>query len=419
TNTIVADIALDIQQGTFGSEIGDNDFTHGFDVQRTRLDFYGNLIIPNFTYRISGDFGSAVNGNTGNFAATWVYGQYNFEGSLEGAFARLGIFKAPLFYEELVAPEFQLFAERSLVNEFFSQQYSEGLMLGYEADSFRAFLAITDGLSTRGTRFDQPVALNGFGGESDIAVTARADVKLAGDWNQFDDFSSFRGSEFAARVGAAIHYESYGETNPSMRNSAAAALPRWYAAVGAQAASGGAAPIVEDGDIIAYTFDAQVEGNGWGAFAAFYGRYEEAEVSNAIASNYLDRLNIEEDTNDFGVVVQGSYFVTDQIELFARYEGLFLDEDRYGILGDAANIEENLHFATFGGAYYFVPESQALKFTTDVIVAFEETTALFITPTGGQGGNTLTGSGAASVTGLLGQTDDTEVVVRAQFQMLF
>ena len=379
-------------------EIDDNDFSHGFNVQRTRLDLTGNLAIPNFTYRVSGDFADITQGGAGgDFNVTWAYGQYDFTGALEGFYARLGIIKAPLYYEELVAPEFQLAAERSLTNEFFSQQYSEGIQLGYDGEFLRAAVAFTDGLATRGTQFNQA-------GEADIAITGRADFKLAGDWEQFQDFTSFRGSEFGARVGGAVHWETFGETGVNAA-SATATLPQ-----------GVAAGFDPTGDIIAYTIDGQIEGNGWNAFAAFNGRYEQ----NDNAPDGMGGTD-EENINDFGVVLQAGYFVTDQIELFGRYDGLFFDEDRFENLEDGtSSLEEDLHFATFGANYYFIPESHALKFTLDVGISFEESTAALLTasPSGG-GGTLLGGSAANTVTGFLGQDDDTEVVVRGQFQLLF
>jgi len=402
-NQALAAAAAGQQVNVNPNEIGDNDFTHGFNVQRARIDLTGNLAIPNFTYRVSGQFGSAVSGGDTegfggeDFEVTWAYGQYDFTGALEGFYARLGIIKAPLYYEELVEPEFLLAAERSLTNEFYSQQYSEGIQLGYDGEFLRAAVAFTDGLATRGTQFNQA-------GEADIAITGRADFKLAGDWEQFQDFTSFRGSEFGARVGGAVHWETFGDTG-NIAPSATATLP-----FGVEAG--------EDprGDIIAYTADAQMEGNGWNIFAAFLGRYEQTD--DPLFGDDDD----EEEVNDFGVVVQGGYFVTDQIEVFARYDGLFLDEDRFEGADDLldSEVEENLHFGTFGANYYFIPESQALKFTLDVGISFEETTAALLTQSPSSGGNFLLGgTDGASVTGFLGQDDDTEVVVRGQFQLLF
>lgn len=395
---------------TAGATIDNNDFAHGFSIPRARLDFFGTALIPNFTYRFSADFNSGVRTPNGvgstsgldDFSVTYAYGEYAFEGALEGLSVRFGSFKLPLFYEELVAPEYQLAAERSITNEFFSQQYSEGVQFTYALPSWKFTAAVSDGLGTAGTS----AFTSAF--ESDIALTGRVDWKIAGDWAQFDDFTSFRGSEYAARLGSAIHWEFFGDTAPA----GAARTTETFAST---------IPGNADGTIIRYTFDGQFEGNGWNLYGAFYGSYEES--TSPAVSGFTNG-----DANDFGVVAQAGYFVTDQVEVFARYEGLFIDDERFDTGAGGFTGEENLHFGTFGFNYYFVPESHALKFTADVIIAFEETSLLLggFPGVGGSSAGTSfsgflpgsTGSGANQI-GLLGQDEDTEVAVRAQLQFLF
>jgi len=371
--------------------VSDDDFAHGFLIRRARLDFSGNLINDRITYRISGDFGEINDGgNSGNndFNLTWAYGEYAFEDALEGLSVRFGQFKLPLFYEELVEPEYQLTVDRSLTNELFSQQYSQGLMFTYSTESWRAHAAVSDGLNTAGSTFNSA-------GDADVALTGRIDAKLAGDWAAFDDFTSFRNSDNALRVGGAVHWEHFGDTNPATSGISAPLVPMTLAA---------------EGDLIAYTVDAQFESNGWSAFAAFYG----SSVTN-------NRSPGGSQPNDFGAVVQGSYFLTDQVEFFARWDGLFLDDEER-----AALTEDNLNFLTTGFTYYFVPESHALKFTTDVVIAFESTTDLITAGSGvgGLGGGTNAGNQSqtalSDVTGLLGQQNERpEIAVRAQLSLTF
>jgi len=362
----------------------DQDFTHGFLIRRARLDFSGNLINDRITYRISGDFGE-INSAENDFQITWAYGEYAFEDALEGLSVRFGQFKLPLFYEELVEPEYQLTVDRSLTNELFSQQYSQGLMFTYATESWRAHAAVSDGLNTAGSTFNTA-------GDSDIALTGRVDVKLAGDWAAFDDFTSFRNSDDAFRVGAAVHWEHFGDTNPPTSGNSFG-----LAGLGIP---GGAAL---EGDLIVYTADAQYESNGWNVFAAFYG----ASVTNNRTGG--------SQPNDFGVVVQGGYFLTDQVEVFARYDALFLDDEERSNLN-----EDNLNFLTAGATYYFVPESHALKFTTDVVIAFESGTDLATTGGGGNGLLNQPNPQRSDITGLLGQTNERpEIAVRAQLSLTF
>ena len=376
------DQASDIAPG-FSSPIGDNDFASGFNVQRARLDFWGNIVSPQWTYRISMDASEfPAPANHGDFGVTWAYMQYDLEGEMEGAYVRAGILKLPLLAEENIAPEFGLAAERSLTNEFFSQQYSEGALFGYHADAWNFAFAFSDGINSRGTQYNAA-------GESDIALTARAEVKFAGDWAQFEDLTSWQGSEYASKVGAAVHWETYGETGVTAKSNAASN------------GLGGNG----DGDIFIWTVDAQVEGNGWNMFAAFIGGHE--EVDGVTSGN--------DDVAHFGLVVQGGVFVTSQVELFARYDGLYIDDEVF-----ASGRDDNFHFLTVGTNYYVVENSHALKLTLDLIFAFEETDELLQLSGPGTGGSALLGgSSASSITGLLGQSDDTEIVVRGQAQMLF
>ena len=352
----------------------DNDFTHGFEIPRARIDWSGNLINDNLTYRISGDFGDINTGGDNQFTVTWAYGQYAFEG-MEGAFLRFGQFKAPLFWEELVDAEFQLAADRSFTGEGFSQQYSQGLMFGYEQESWRGYFALTDGIASAGTTY------NG-GGEADYALTARGEFKIAGDWARFTDFTSWRNSDYAAKIGAAVHWEQYGQTGDAGINS------------------GGGSPLsIADsegkGQQLLYTVDAAIEGNGWNLFAAFNGNYTEVDD---------DDLSPVDDVSDYGVVVQGGVFVTDQWELFARYDGLYLDSDR-GLSDDSVN------FLTFGANHYFFPESHAVKWTTDFLISFDDTADFQ--------GSLLPSGGGASPTSFLGQDDDAEFALRSQVSVLF
>lgn len=356
----------------------DNDFTHGFEIPRARIDFSGNLINDNLTYRISLDAGN-VNTSSNDVhqaTVTWAYAQYAFEG-MEGAFLRFGQFKAPLFWEELVEAEFQLAGDRSVTNEAFSQQYTQGLMFGYEAEAWRGYFAFTDGLGAAGQNFNGPGA--------DWALTARGEFKIAGDWARFTDFTSWRNSDYAAKIGAAVHYEQYGESG----GSTGPLNPL------------GLADAAGDGEQLLYTVDAAVEGNGWNAFVAFNGGYTEGDNNNV-------------DASDFGVVAQAGVFVTDQLELFGRYDGLFLDDNRF-----AAGTEDTFNFATFGANYYFFPESHAVKATVDLIISFDDTATAFNQLNGfppfAPGGQI----GTASPTSLLGQDGDTEFALRGQVSVLF
>src|SRR5690606_13303601 len=102
------------------------------------------------------------------------------------------------------------------------------------------------------TGFDSPF-------EADVAFTVRADWKLAGDWTRFQDFTSWRGDDVAARVGAGLHWQRHGDTNP-----------------------GDLQPDFLNGDAqditnLTWTIDAAYESDGWHAYIAYVGHRLEWE----------------------------------------------------------------------------------------------------------------------------------------------
>lgn len=100
-------------------------------------------------------------------------------------------------------------------------------------------------------------------------------------------------------------------------------------------------------NLIQYTADISFEGNGWNAFVEGVGRHFDPKEGESI--------------DDFGVVVQGGVFVNDQVELFARYDGVFIDSDYSNGVNDA------FHTLGFGGNYYVFAQSRnAFKISADV-----------------------------------------------------
>ncbi|MBX3322552.1 MAG: hypothetical protein KF757_06135 [Phycisphaeraceae bacterium] len=339
----------------------DNDTTIGFNVPSGKLKWHGNIINPNWKFRLDADF--ADDQGSGSFNLGNAYGQYDFEG-MEGGFLRFGQFKLPIIAEELIEREFQLAADRSMANEFFNQDYSQGLMFGYMTDSFAVYAAFSDGIASRNTAFNSAA-------EADWALTGRVDVKLQGDWERFDDFTSWRGSDFAARIGGAIHWQSTGDTNPELAN---------------------------DAQYLLYTIDVALEGNGWHVFGAFIGDHSDLGGGTS-------------DVDNFGHVLQAGVFLNDQWELFGRWDGIYLDNNITGP-GD-----DDFHFLTFGVNHYIVPESHAAKFTLDLQWALNDTAPNLTSvarPFGSQAAHFNT-----RTTQLFGDADDGEVTIRAQIQLVF
>jgi len=357
--------------------IGDSeDFGNGFDQTRSRLIFQGNVINPNLTFYVEGAFDGSADGGTlgsdGSFTLLDYWGQYEFD---NGVAVKFGQFKAPVTRERMVDARHLLAADRSVVDEIFNAGRVQGVAFTYRNDNIGLIGGIHDGARTANTSFFSPASATytgvaGIGGpapvaESDIALTARGEFKLAGDWERFADFTSFRNSEdVAAMIGAAVHWQHHGDT--------AVYGP------GGQVAS----PEV---DILVYTIDASVEGNGWNLYGAFIGANGDPDTGN--------------DVDNFGFLVQGGVFLADQFELFGRWDVFLPDDDSMG--------DDDFHTFTVGGNYYFVPESHAAKFTADVQWFTEQVS------------NSTGVLAPSSTTALVPSNDDDQFAVRLQMQLAF
>jgi hypothetical protein len=360
-------------------ENDENDFTHGFENRLTRLGVRGSVWDKNFTYQVRGEFN-----NGGDFGLETAFAHYRWE---NGFGVMAGQFKHPLFREAIVDNEYQLAVERSVTEGLFTGGgYTQGLQFTYESDAFRAWFGFTDGVSSSNTPFNSGTTRAGFtdGGEADYALNARGEFKVMGsNWERFNDFTSWKSAEDTGLIiGAAIHWQSSGDTGGT----------------GGVDADGNEIPGLE---AFYYTIDAQAEGQGWNAFAAFLGARQDSDAENS------------DSTDNFGLVIQAGIFVTDQVELFGRWDGIFFD----GSGTDGDEIDDQ-HFITAGVNYYLSPESHAAKLTADVVYAVEQTAGLFAvadTDAGIPGGALAGGTNY----GLLGTTEDGEFAIRLQLQVVY
>jgi hypothetical protein len=275
-----------------------------------------------------------------------AWGNYNLG---NGWNLKFGQFKLPLFREELVGDEYTLFANRSVVNSFFTQKRSQGVQISYEGDAFRFAGAFSDGINTANTDYTSPA-------EADFALTARGEFKFAGDWKHYKDFTSFRDSAFFAVVGGAVHYQSGGDTVNTTN--------------------------VDNWD---FTLDAQVEGNGWNAFAAFYYSNIDPNTGNSVA--------------DMAFQLQGGVFVAADWEIVGGFSILMPDSDRSPSDSDFSTIQ-------LGVNHYVIPESHAIKISVDL--------SYFL--------DTQSETGIAvpsTATGLLASGQDSQWNLRGQIQLVF
>lgn len=341
------------------SGVDDNeDFTQGFSSRRTRLRFGGSIWDKNLTYLVQLD----ANRADGEMGIVDAYGQYKWS---NGVTFKWGQYKLPFLREETISDTSQLAADYSVTHTVFTQTRSQGIEFGYEGSDFRVMGDLSDGIRTLNTDFNSNA-------EADFAITGRVEWKFAGeDWKRFNDYTSWRGADFAGMLGAAAHYQSGGETGGIDDT--------------------GAADGTNDRDLFLATVDSQFEGNGWNAAVAGMYRSDNNDESS------------ESDTfGDFGVLVQGGIFVSEQVEAFARYDVVLMDGDRTA----APDGDDSFHTVTAGANYYVSPDSQAVKVTGQMSYYFNPTVDVEILS-------------PATTSPLLRDTEDGQVALILQVQIMF
>jgi len=320
---------------------GDDDFVPGFQTRRTKLSFDGHVFSPDLFYKVQGAFSR----NGGGFGLEDAYVGMKLD---DGWKVRWGQFKEGFLREELVSSKRQLLVDRSVTNEALNQDRSQAIEFAYADDQWKFTGSFSDGFNSDNTDLGASPA--------DWSLTARAEWLIAGDWGQFKDFTSPRGSDEGIMLGGALHYEQGPDLN-----------------------IGG-----DEQEIISYTIDLSWEADGWNAFGAFVG------------SNIEDAGGVSgADADLYGFVLQGGVYVSEDWELVGRFDHLINEDD----LGD------DFSTITVGANYYI--HGHAAKFSVDL--------AWYLDNTVDTGGTVGQNTGI----GLLSSTDDDQYAIRAQFQLLF
>lgn len=283
-----------------------DDYEAGFQLRRTKLKFTGHIGSPKIEYATVIAFAR----NDGSAALEEAKLGYKIADGLKLVGGR---YKNPFMREELTSSSAQLAVERSYFNETFTTGFAEGVGLEWAAkDSVKIAVMFNDGSGSGETGATKDFAND----DTDFGAGGRIDFKLAGEWGQMKDFSSWAGEEFAAFIGAGFYYE----------NSESGNDPTYHYGVN-------------------YTVDASIESNGLGVFGALSGYNYDGAAGN-------------DDTNAIGAMLQVSYMVIpDKFEPFARVEYMLFDG------------EDETKLATVGFNYYLAKHNA--KFTGDVVWALD------------------------------------------------
>ena len=361
--------------------------SYGFEIRRMQLNFFGNVFDKSVTYRVQLQYqrDASVGAPPLRWADVWMQKALG-----EGFYVRAGQWKNFFNYEENTSSRTQQMVERSLVNDYFNTKFVQGLLLGWESSQVRTYFSYNDGGANRDVG-----VIGRFGNLTDWAFTGRLEWMPAGEWGQFRDMQGWIGSPFGAMFGVAVNWQRAGGTPPPERQAVGngTIIPSFNPATA----------VADVMTLLTWTADANLRGNGWSLWGAFSGNtiYSGGEIARQRGVNGALSL---------GAVVQGGVFLIPELELVARWEGLWVQSgfDPATYAPSALN-SQTLNIVTVGMNWYF--NKNALKFALDGGYAFNPVlfqNGLFGENIGGADWrSSATGVGAG------------EVVVRGQLQLLF
>jgi len=367
-----------------------DDVRAGFELTRVFIQTDGHVGTPKLTYFVRIINYGATDTPQIDFKVGFDLGQV-MDGNLT---LNAGRFYGPFNREQMTSEFNQLAVEASSFSAFFGIARVEGIGLTWTGSMAKAAIMINDGMGS-GQMFSGFGATNFAADGSDIAVTSRLDVKLAGDWKQMDDFNAWSGEPLGAFLGVAMHYE--------------------VAETGTFGAAANPNPIVEN--FFAYVVDGSIEYQGLNLYAAFAGMHIDGNPDFDGGTGDFTQVYADH----YGFVVQGGYMVIpDKLEPFARYEWIEFDSPLGGASTDTSLI-------TFGANYYL--NKHKAKVTADVVIALDPINGRsggsaaggIGVPPLSSGASPAAGSGAGTNNGLLvdNTSKDTQVAVRIQLQLLF
>jgi hypothetical protein len=326
---------------------GYDEWRQGFEMTRTQLTFDGQAFGRGLDFFIKtgwgrsdprGDPRATTDDQTFTFRLwdAWVKFRLTNEFGI-----KLGQFNLPFSRESLVKAQYQLAIERSSVDGRMGLGRSAGIEFDWANDNQRFMFSLSNGsgaLWQSLTAFQSDFIVPPFAwAEMDTLYsgTMRYEWKLLGNWEQFQQFTSPPGSERGVLIGVAGHRQNAEINSPD--------------------------PIggFPDGLFWGVTGDLTMQFDGASLFASVI--YERVTDYGGI---------IGMDANWLAYVVQGSTYLTNQLELYARYEAGGPDREQFG--GD------DLQLFTVGFNKYL--DGQELKLSADIGISFGEVSGWMTIP---------------------------------------
>ncbi len=325
--------AYDVRSSVTGLSASNEDDTWGFGIRRTKFLFEGTVIDPSWRYKVEISAGSGSN----VLEDAWVEKVIT-----EGVNLKAGQFKTPFMREFLLPDTSTTMVDRSSIEGFFTPGRAQGVLLNWLAGDFQVTVAYLNAFEVKSNYYSSgnvrdipwPSTKN-----SQYAFAGRLEWKPVGAWKDLRDLTGWRGEEFSAMFGIGGEIEKkdnnqgvpamYGDLNPS---------------------------------VCAVTADATFEWSGASVFT--YGIWRVVDPNDAAFAT----------ADQFGFVIQGGVFVSDTVELTARYEYGDADSnpnDIAPVVGTTINANGYSIFsaATVGMNWYIA--KQRVKIAADLGYAFD------------------------------------------------
>lgn len=330
----------------------DNRNVQGFQLRRAKLAFAGNIYGKQLTYKILGSFDR----NSGAAILEDGWADYNFGNGFD---VKFGQYTTPFLREYMISSSAQQAVERSMVTQYFGEEFTKGVTGTYKADKFRLIGMVSGGPGKRNTDFNN----NTY----EYGLIGRGEYLAAGNWKEFGDYQAWSGEPVGLLLGGAAQYDA--------------------------GANGGG---LHKADLLKFTADVSAKfGNGLNAYAAFYGQHYSPRNDAVVASG-------EPNGTQLGFLVQaGQFIIPDKMDVFARYEYANLKGGivSNGSASSSANSNDKLSLITVGTNWYM--HKHNAKFTLDGVYALQPVP--------------ISNGGA----GILSDAKKGEFALRAQFQLKF
>lgn len=345
-----------------------DDWENGFQLRRVKLNFSGHIGSPRLEYVVQ--LAANRNSTTVELEDAIIAHRIDERWRIWG-----GRFQDVFSREQMMSSRRQQTVDRSAVANIFAANdgYVEGVGVEWLAnpECLRLAATINDGLNSgttggAGTGFQNTG--NDFQNDStDFALSARAEWKVTGAWQEAADVTSWqRDRGLHAFLGAGLHYE-VGETGDGQASATTMQTGPYDS-------------------FLQWTVDGLLKNEGLGMLAAFHGWHFDAD--GAVG-----------DTDHYAATVQLGYMIVpDEFEPFIRYEWIDID--------DALDTND-LELLTAGFNWYL--QGHAAKLTADIVWAMDNINA-----------TTTLGAGLNGI-GLLPDAagEDDQLAGRLQFQLLF